>query len=105
MNAQQIMPSERTNAWDNAFTRLKRCYERREIAIDAFFDLADAIITVRSLIRQGKPGAPCRPRGCIRTGQKTPVITERKQLDDHGTCACLTSRHAQAPRITNPRDL
>jgi IS5 family transposase len=43
---------ERTNAWHNAFSRLQRCYERREEVIDAFFDLADAIITVRSLIRQ-----------------------------------------------------
>jgi len=43
---------ERTNAWHNAFNRFQRCYERREKVIDAFFDLADAIITVRSLIRQ-----------------------------------------------------
>jgi transposase len=43
---------ERTNAWHNAFNRLQRCYERREIVIDAFFDLADAIITTRSLIRR-----------------------------------------------------
>jgi transposase len=43
---------ERTNAWHNAFNRLQRCYERREKVIDAFFDLADAIITVRSLIRR-----------------------------------------------------
>jgi len=43
---------ERTNAWHNAFGRLQRCYERREDVIDAYFDLADAIITVRSLIRQ-----------------------------------------------------
>jgi IS5 family transposase len=43
---------ERTNAWHNAFNRLQRCYERRETVVDAFFDLADAIITVRSLIRQ-----------------------------------------------------
>ena len=43
---------ERTNAWHNAFNRLQRCYERNEDVIDAFFDLADAIITVRSLIRQ-----------------------------------------------------
>jgi hypothetical protein len=27
-------------------------YERREKVIDAFFDLADGIITIRSLIRQ-----------------------------------------------------
>jgi transposase len=46
---------ERTNAWHNAFNRLQRCYERREEVIDAFFDLADAIITVRSLIRQARP--------------------------------------------------
>lgn len=43
---------ERTNAWHNAFNRLQRCYERKEDVIHAYFDLADAIITVRSLIRQ-----------------------------------------------------
>jgi transposase len=43
---------ERTNAWHNAFNRLQRCYERTEDVIDAFFDLADAVITVRSLIRR-----------------------------------------------------
>jgi transposase len=43
---------ERTNAWHNAFNRLQRCYERTEHVIDAFFDLADTIITVRSLIRR-----------------------------------------------------
>lgn len=43
---------ERTNAWHNAFNRLQRCYERRERVIDAYFDLADTIITLRSLIRQ-----------------------------------------------------
>ena len=43
---------ERTNAWHNNFNRLQRCYERREEVIDAFFDLADTIITVRRLIRE-----------------------------------------------------
>jgi transposase len=43
---------ERTNAWHNAFNRLQRCYERSETVIDAFFDLADAIITLRRLIRE-----------------------------------------------------
>jgi hypothetical protein len=43
---------DRTNARHNSFNRLQRCYERRENMIDAFFDLADAIITVRSLFRQ-----------------------------------------------------
>jgi transposase len=43
---------ERTHAWQNAFRRLARCYERREAVIDAFFDLADTIITIRSLIRR-----------------------------------------------------
>jgi transposase len=43
---------ERTNAWHNAFNRLQRCYERRETVIDAFFDLADAIVTTRALIRR-----------------------------------------------------
>lgn len=43
---------ERTHAWQNAFHRLARCYERRATVIDAFCDLADTIITVRSLIRR-----------------------------------------------------
>jgi transposase len=43
---------ERTNAWHNSFSRLQRCCERNEDVIDAFFDLADAIITVRRLIRE-----------------------------------------------------
>jgi len=43
---------ERTNAWHNNFNRLQRCYERNETVIDAFFDLADAIITLRRLIRE-----------------------------------------------------
>ncbi|MFE5862160.1 IS5 family transposase [Streptomyces virginiae] len=43
---------ERTHAWQNAFHRLARCFERRTIVIDVFFDLADTIITVRSLIRR-----------------------------------------------------
>jgi transposase len=43
---------ERTNSWHNNFNRLQRCYERNEKVIDAFFDLADAIITLRRLIRE-----------------------------------------------------
>lgn len=43
---------ERTNAWHNAFVRLARCHERQTAIVDAFFDLADAIITIRSLIRR-----------------------------------------------------
>jgi hypothetical protein len=43
---------ERTNAWHNSFDRLQCRYERNEDVIDAFFDLADAIITVRRLIRE-----------------------------------------------------
>ena len=57
--AEQDSPSRRAprraadpTAWHNAFGRLQRCYERREEVIDAYFDLADNIITVRSLIRQ-----------------------------------------------------
>ncbi|MEW2386689.1 IS5 family transposase [Micromonospora sp. NPDC047707] len=52
VQATQRWHVERTNAWHNAFNRLQRCYERKEDVINAFFDLADAIITVRSLIRQ-----------------------------------------------------
>ncbi|MEU2672669.1 IS5 family transposase [Streptomyces sp. NPDC007164] len=43
---------ERTHAGQNAFQRLARCYERRAVVIDAFFDLADTVITVRSVIRR-----------------------------------------------------
>ena len=43
---------ERTNAWHNSFNRLQRSYERREDVIGAFFARADAIITLRRLIRE-----------------------------------------------------
>ncbi|MFF3404534.1 hypothetical protein ACFYW6_39955 [Streptomyces sp. NPDC002659] len=43
---------ERPHAWQNTLHRLARCYERRATVIDAFFGIADTIITVRSLIRQ-----------------------------------------------------
>ncbi|GAA3352754.1 hypothetical protein GCM10017744_003100 [Streptomyces antimycoticus] len=43
---------EHTHPRQNAFQRLARCYERSATVIDAFFDLADTIITVRSLIRR-----------------------------------------------------
>jgi transposase len=52
VQAGQRWPVERTNAWHNGFNRLQRCYERKEKVIDAFFDLVDAIITVRRLIRE-----------------------------------------------------
>jgi len=52
IQASQRWHVERTHAWQNAFHRLARCYERRTTVIDAFFDLADTIITVRSLTRQ-----------------------------------------------------
>jgi transposase len=52
IQAGQRWPVERTNAWHNSFNRLQRCYERNEEVIDAFFDLADAIITLRRLIRE-----------------------------------------------------
>ncbi|MFE9453371.1 IS5 family transposase [Streptomyces sp. NPDC006739] len=43
---------ERTHAWQNSFHRLARCYERRTSVIEAFFDLADTVITVRNLLRR-----------------------------------------------------
>ncbi|MFJ2582445.1 IS5/IS1182 family transposase, partial [Kitasatospora aureofaciens] len=39
-------------AWQNAFHRLARCFERRATVIDAFFDLADSILIIRSLVRR-----------------------------------------------------
>lgn len=52
IQASQRWHVERAHAWQNAFQRLARCYERRATVINAFFDLADSIITVRSLIRR-----------------------------------------------------
>ncbi len=52
IQAGQRWQVERTNSWHNGFNRLQRCYERKEDVINAFFDLADTIITVRSMIRQ-----------------------------------------------------
>lgn len=52
IQASQSWHVERTHAWQNAFHRLARSYERRATVIDAFFDLADTIIIVRSLIRR-----------------------------------------------------
>jgi transposase len=52
IQAGQRWPVERTNSRHNNFNRLQRCYERHEQVIDAFFDLADAIITLRRLIRE-----------------------------------------------------
>lgn len=46
------VPALRTHACQNAFHRLARCYERRTNVINAFFGLADAVITVRSTIRR-----------------------------------------------------
>jgi hypothetical protein len=47
----QRWPAQRTDAWHNAFSRLQRCNQRREVT-DAFFAHADTIITARSLIQQ-----------------------------------------------------
>jgi transposase len=52
IQASQRWHIERTNSWHNAFNRLQRCYERRESVIDAYFDLADTIITIRNMIRK-----------------------------------------------------
>lgn len=52
IQASQRWHIERTHAWQNAFHRLARCYERRTAVTDAYFDLADTIIIVRSLIRR-----------------------------------------------------
>jgi transposase len=52
IQASQRWHVERTHAWQNAFHRLAHCNERRATVIDTFFDLADTIITVRSLIRR-----------------------------------------------------
>ncbi len=52
IQASQRWHVERAHAWQNAFHRLACCYECRATVINAFFDLADTIITVRSLLRR-----------------------------------------------------
>jgi len=42
---------ERTNSWMNDFGKLRRCTERRQECIDAYLDLAAAIITIRALLQ------------------------------------------------------
>ncbi|MFE8993190.1 IS5 family transposase [Streptomyces collinus] len=66
IQASQRWHVERTHAWQNAFHRLARCYERRSTVVNAFFDLADTIITVRSLIRRAWTTHrwDTRPRRC-----------------------------------------
>ncbi|MFJ9362124.1 IS5 family transposase [Streptomyces mirabilis] len=60
--ASQRWHVERTHASQNAFHRLARCYERRATVINAFFDLADTIITVRSLIPRAWTTHRCEDR-------------------------------------------
>ena len=50
--SQKTRGSTGTSSGLTPFDRLQRCYERNQDGMDAFFDLADTIITVRSLIRQ-----------------------------------------------------
>jgi transposase len=42
---------ERTNSWLNDFGKLRRCTERRRECVDAYLDLAAAIVTLRALLR------------------------------------------------------
>ncbi len=42
---------ERANSWLNDFGRLRRCTERRQDCVDAYLNLAVAIVTLRALLR------------------------------------------------------
>lgn len=52
IQASQRWHVERAHAWQNAFQHLARCHERRTTVINACFDLADTVITVRSMTRR-----------------------------------------------------
>jgi hypothetical protein len=54
----------------NGCNRLQRCYERRNVVIDAFFDLADAIITVRSVTSFVALGPPTAGTPTLTTTMK-----------------------------------
>jgi len=43
---------EATNSWMNDFGKLRRCTERTELAVQAYLDLAMAIVTLRALLRR-----------------------------------------------------
>ena len=78
----------RTNAWHNVFNRHQRGYERRERVADAFFNRADAIITLRSLIRQAwtlyRRDRPARPtHGPRRPRRAIPVPDPRPRQQVH----------------------
>lgn len=55
---------EAANSWMNDFGKLRRCTERSQIAVQAYLDLAAAIVTVRVLIRRAwsRYHWPTRPR-------------------------------------------
>lgn len=59
---------ERTHAWQSAFYRLARCYERRATVIDAFFDLAErcAAATTRRGAMGLASGVHTRRGPCVR---------------------------------------
>jgi hypothetical protein len=42
---------ERANSWLNDFGKLRRCTERRRDCVDAYLNLAAAIVTLRALLR------------------------------------------------------
>jgi transposase len=42
---------ERTNSWLNDYGRLRRCTERRRCCVEAYLNLAAAIVTLRALLR------------------------------------------------------
>ncbi|MGZ4722503.1 IS5 family transposase [Oryzihumus sp.] len=42
---------ERTHSWLNDFGRVRRCTERRQVCVEAYLDLAAALVTVRALLR------------------------------------------------------
>ncbi len=57
---------ERTNSWHNAFKKLACCTERRGVVIRFYLALANAIIIVRRLLREGwkRYRWDTRPRRC-----------------------------------------
>jgi hypothetical protein len=42
---------EATNSWMNDFGKLRRCTERRKLVVQAYLDLAIAVVTLRALLR------------------------------------------------------
>lgn len=68
-----------------ALHRIARCYERRTAVIDAFFDLADTIITVMGSLHDDVHASRCR-----RPYHRTPAAVRPDAAGPAGPAASVS---------------